>query len=77
MDFSDAQFAFFNKEFGLDKEKVIQMGDEALDDLYGKICEIEITETINADDDPLSERGKTAVELVNVLAETLGYAQDD
>jgi hypothetical protein len=76
MNFSDAQFAFLNKEFGLNKEKVIQMDSEALDDLYEKICEIEIAETINADDDPLSGRGKMAVELVNALAETLGYAQD-
>ena len=77
MEFTDAQLKFLNKEFGLNDTAISQMDDAYLGDLYENICDIEIAETLLADDEALSERGEIAVTLVNDIAEILGYVRDD
>ena len=75
--FTDKHYEFLAKEFNTDKCALSKMTESELDDFYEEILQIEITETIDADDNPLTERGETAVEIVNIMADALGYVQDD
>jgi hypothetical protein len=65
--FNDEDYAFIRREFGLDRKAVGDLDDNSLDDLYEKCCDIEVTETIAAGNNDLSERGKTAVRLVDLI----------
>ena len=77
MDFSTRHYAFIKSEFNITEEQLRRLDDDALAELYDNVLEIEIDETWIADNKPLSERGESAVEIVNIMAEALGYAQDD
>ncbi|MBE6898455.1 MAG: ADP-ribosylglycohydrolase [Ruminococcaceae bacterium] len=57
------------------------MNDDELDDVYDRICDIEVDETYEAGDDELSERGQIAEDIVtlwgNALAEENGWYEED
>ena len=65
--FEDKDYEFFEKEFGLDREAIDALSDDGLNELYDKCCDIEIDETGNAGNNPLSERGEMAVRLVDLI----------
>jgi len=75
--FNNKHLAFLKNEFDLDEESIGAKNDDELDDVYNLICDIEIDETCKAGNNDLSERGETAVEIVNIMADALGYVQDD
>ena len=75
--FSNKHYEFFVKEFEINKTALNKMTKDKLEDLYEDVVQIEIVETIEADDNALSQRGETAVEIVNIMAEAFGYVQDD
>lgn len=77
MIFTNVQYVFLEKEFGLSNESINQMDNDAFGDLYDKVCDIEIDETCKAGNNPLTERGETAVEIVDIMADALGYVQVD
>ena len=78
LNFNDVHYGLIGKELGFDKASVIKMSNDELDNLYNEICEIEIEEAGKTlDGTALSQRGETAVEIVNIMAEALGYVQED
>ena len=42
------------------------MNDDELDDVYDRICDIEVDETYEAGDDELSERGQIVEDIVTL-----------
>jgi hypothetical protein len=68
--FSEDEEKFLKSEFGLTVEQVFAMSEDELDNLYDNCCQIEIDEACTAIDDgdrELSERGKSAVRLVDLI----------
>ena len=73
---SDTQLQFICKELNIAEEDLRSMSDDELDDVYDKICDIEVDETYEAGDDELSERGQLAEGIVTLWGNLL-YAIDD
>ena len=77
----DGQFEFIKKEFGVEKDAVLSMSESEIDDLYEKICDIEVHEAVAAGNDPVSERGEIAASIVTILgaiyAEEFRDEEDD
>jgi hypothetical protein len=67
MSFMDSDLAFLKTEFGLDEAAVLAMGDDELLSLQEKCFDIEVEETLKHIYEDLSERGKTAVRLVDLI----------
>ena len=74
--FEDRHYELIKKEFGVEKAALEEMNEDELDDLYNDVCDIEIAEAPSGAE-KISERGETAVEIVDIMAEALGYVQDD
>ena len=72
-DFNETHYKFLETEFGACKDAIAKMNTDELGDLYEEVCEIEIDETCKAGDGKLSQRGETAVQIVNIMADSLGY----
>ncbi|MDR0804874.1 MAG: hypothetical protein LBN42_03715 [Oscillospiraceae bacterium] len=72
-DFSEKQYKFFKNEFDIGENEIDiaskEESKEELLELYDKLCDIEVDETIKADggNGKLSERGKTAETLVTLM----------
>ena len=75
---SQTQLDFIEQEFGYTREDIASMSDDAVDELYDQIADIEVDETVDADRDgrDLTERGKTAEGIVTVIGNEL-YRPDD
>ena len=71
-----SQNEFISKELGFSEEQLKEMDDESFSDIYDRICDIEVDETLNAGEGEMSERGEMAVSIVtvvgNAMAETEG-----
>jgi hypothetical protein len=67
MTFTETEAKFLKSEFGLTVENVLSMSESELDKLYDDCIEIEIAETYDAGDSELSERGQSAVGIVDAL----------
>ena len=67
MKFTETEYAFLKEEFGLSESDVSALSEDERYDLGDKCFEIETEETIAAADGELSDRGKTAAELVTKL----------
>ena len=69
VNFTDSQIEYISAEFGLSKEQLNSADDETFAKLYDDLCDIEVEETIKADDSEseLSERGVKAEELVTMM----------
>jgi len=74
--FTDGHYEFLLKELGATKEKLKGMNETQLDDFYEKVLDIELAETPDSGIE-MSQRGKVAVEIVNIMAEALGYVKDE
>ena len=75
--FTDAHYMFLEDEFNVKMESLLGMSEDELDNIYNDVCEIEIDETMKNINTDLSERGKLAAEIVNIMADALGYVQDE
>lgn len=66
MNLTEIQLRFLKDEFGLEKEDIEKMNVKQWFRVREKCFDIEVEETVKADDDPLSERGEIAVRLADV-----------
>lgn len=66
---------FILKEFGIGETQIPEMDEDALYSLYDRLCDIEVDETIEADEGSLSERGKMAVSIVDVVGNAMAEAE--
>lgn len=73
---SQTQLNFIEEEVGFSKAQIKTMDDDAVAEMYDKLCDIEVEETVSAGDGELSERGKLAEGLVTVIGNEL-YRPDD
>ena len=74
--FTKAHYDFFEKELNTTSDMIDKMSESELDDFYEKVLDIELEETPN-NNEKLSKRGATAIEIVNIMVDALGYVQDD
>lgn len=76
---SQTQLEFIKEELGNDKDAIRNMGDDEIDQMYDRICDIEIDETVDADREgrDLTERGKTAEGIVTVIGNELYRPNDE
>ena len=70
---NDEQVKFICNEFDIDEEAIKAMSDNDFSDLYDKIADIEISETMKADEGELSKRGLTAADIVTIIGNELYY----
>lgn len=73
---SKEQLDFIQTEFGHDPDALGVLEDDDIDNLYDRLCDIEVEETMAAGDGELSERGKMAESIVSVIGNEL-YRPDD
>lgn len=64
---NDEQVKFICNELDTDEETIKAMSDDDFSDLYDKIADIEISETIKAGEGELSKRGLIAADIVTVI----------
>ena len=67
MIFSDSEYDFLQREFGLDRASVDKLDNDGLSELQDECFEIEGQEINAVGNNELSERGKTAVRLVDLI----------
>ena len=62
------QLDFIAEEFSMTQKQLSGLSDEALDEIYENLGDIEVEETMDADETgaDLSERGRIASEIVTV-----------
>ncbi len=68
------QLKFIEKELGISKDSISKMSDAEVLDMYDRICDIEVEETIAADEKrggKYSERERMADGIVTVLGNEL------
>lgn len=68
---SDVQIEFIKTELGFDKTVIKNMDNDAIDNMYDSICDIEVEETVSVGDNDLSERGKIAAGIVTLIGNEL------
>ena len=73
--FSDTHWSFLKSELNVDETVIDEMDSDELEALYDKVLRIELDET-PSNDEKMAMRGETAVEIVNIMAEALGYVDD-
>lgn len=75
---SQTQIDFIEAELGFGREAIAAMSDDDIDQMYDRISDIEVDETVDADREgrELTERGKTAEGIVTVIGNEL-YRPDD
>ena len=74
---SEAQLSFIEAELGGSRSDVGNMSDEEIAAMYDRICDIEVNETIDANEGDLSERGKMAERIVTILGNELYRPEDE
>ena len=74
--FTDVHYEFLEKELNTSQEMVNAMSETELDNFYEKVLDIELAET-PSNSEPMTLRGETAVEIVNIMAEALGYIPEN
>ena len=75
---SAEQLKFIESELGFDADVIRAMDDDAIDDMYDKICDIEVAETIFSESrgGTYSGREQMAEEIVTLIGNTL-YRPDE
>jgi hypothetical protein len=73
---TDKHYGFLMAELNTSKEALEGMSESELDDFYEKVLDIELEETPSNGED-LSERGEIAIEIVDIMADALGYVQEE
>ena len=76
---SQTQLDFIENEIGISGKQIKSMTDDAVSDLYDKICEIEIEETCAAERQggSYSDRGLLAEGIVTVIGNALYRPEQD
>ena len=69
INFTEKEYQFIENEFGYDKEQVNDMSDNELYNLFDECFVIEEKETVAAGENDLSDRGKTAADIVTKINE--------
>ena len=76
---SKVQFEFLHNEFGITEDGIKSKSEEELDELYDKLCEIEVDETL-LDESKMNERCEIVSSIVTVVgnyfAKKLGYMDE-
>lgn len=72
----ESQLSFIQEEFGHDPDALSDLSDEDFEKLYDRLGDIEVEETMAADDGDLSDRGKMAESIVTAIGNEL-YRPDD
>jgi len=72
---SSKQENFIFEEFSITKKQFDKMDDDALSEIYDKLCDIEVDETIAAGEDALSKRGEMAVSIVNIVGNAMAETE--
>lgn len=69
MEFTEKYLKFISKEFGISENEATNLSEDGLDDLYDKVCDLEVEEVVKADggNGELSERGRIATEMVDFI----------
>lgn len=70
------QFVFLSKEINTSKENLFEMSEDELQDVFDKVCDIEIEEACDADDE-ITERGKMAADIVTVISNAIQKSEED
>lgn len=76
---SKAQLDFIKSELGVTKDAIKGMDSDAINELCDKICDIEVEETIKADDErngEYSEREKMVESIVTAIGNELYRLED-
>lgn len=60
-----------SKEFGVSRADVEAMDDDTFADLYDKVADIEVGETMDSGEDELSEKGKAAEEFITLVGNAI------
>ena len=76
LDLTKDELGFLLDEFSVDKSWLETADEKTLADLYDKIADVEIEETISAGDSPLSMRGKLASSIVTKIGDTFQIYED-
>lgn len=71
------QLRFIQDEFGHDPDALSVLSDEELGNLYDRLGDIEVEETMAAGDGELSDRGKMAESIVTVIGNELYRPGDE
>jgi hypothetical protein len=75
---TEKQKKLLKDEFGVsDREGIVALSDDEFDKLYDSLVNIEVEEVVKGKYSVLSERGKTATELVDYLAGPYDDAEAD
>ena len=76
---SAEQLQFIKDELGFNADAIRAMDDSAIDDMYDKICDIEVAETVASEsgDGAYSDREQTAEEIVTLIGNALYHPKDE
>lgn len=76
---SNAQLRFIEAELGIRSEQIRGMSDDAIDDMYDKLCDIEIAETAVSENsgEAYSLRGRMAEGIVTAVGNALYRPEDE
>lgn len=76
---SQPQLDFIEQELGHIRESIEAMSDDEIDEMYDRIADIEMDETMDADaeDRDLTDRGKLAESIVTVIGNELYRPEDE
>lgn len=76
---SQEQLEFIKAELGFDAAAIKEMDDDAIDEMYDKICDIEIDETMAAEgrNGEYSDRERMAEGIVTIIGNELYRPGDE
>lgn len=76
---SQTQLDFIEEELGYDKDVIRNMDDDAIDQMYDQVCDIEVDETVAADSrgGEYSDRELMAEGIVTAIGNELYRPEDE
>ena len=72
----DSQLSFIQEEFGHDPDTLAALSNKEFEELYDRLGDIEVEETMAAGDGELSDRGKMAESIVTAIGNELYGVED-
>lgn len=80
-DLTETQIEFLCTEFSMTKEALLSAEEDALDEIYDALCDMEVDELTKAGNAELPDRGKIVGDIVttlgNAIAEAEGYFDEE
>lgn len=74
---TEEQLNFIRAEFGHDRVSLLALSDDDFENLYDRIGDIEVAETLKANDGELSKRGKMAESIITIVGNELYMVGDE